>query len=69
FDKLRECLENAKVPLVTAQISMIPKNTVSLDAKHAEQALKLAEELEDHEDVQTVSASFDIPDEFLDKAG
>jgi len=69
FEKLRERLEREKVPMVTAQIAMIPKNTVSLDAKHAEQALKLAEELEDHEDVQTVSASFDIPDEFIDKAG
>lgn len=67
LEKLRERLEREKVPMVTAQISMIPNNTVALDAKHAEQALKLAEELEDHDDVQTVSASFDIPDEFLDK--
>ncbi len=69
LEKLRERLDREKVPMVTAQISMIPKNTVALDAKHAEQALKLAEELEDHDDVQAVSASFDIPDEFLDKTG
>ena len=69
LEKLRERLEREKVQIVTAQISMIPKNTVALDLKHAEQALKLAEELEDHDDVQTVSASFDIPDEFLDTTG
>ena len=69
FEKLREHLEKHKVPMVTAQIAMVPKNTVSLDAKYAEQALKLAEELEDHDDVQTVSASFDIPDEFVDREG
>ena len=69
LEKLRERLDREKVPMVTAQISMIPKNTVALDAKHAEQALKLAEELEDLDDVQSVSASFDIPDEFLDKTG
>jgi len=69
LEKLRERLDREKIPMVTAQIAMIPKNTVALDAKHAAQALKLAEELEDHDDVQTVSASFDIPDEFIEKAG
>jgi len=69
LEKLRERLDREKIPTVTAQIAMIPKNTVALDAKHAAQALKLAEELEDHDDVQTVSASFDIPDEFIEKAG
>ena len=68
FEKLREHLEQEKVPMVTAQVAMIPKNTVALDAKFAEQALKLAEDLEDHDDVQTVSASFDIPDEYIEKA-
>ena len=69
LENLRECLDREKIPMVTAQIAMIPKNTVTLDAKHAAQALKLAEELEDHDDVQTVSASFGIPDEFIEKAG
>lgn len=69
LEKLRERLDREKIPVVTAQIAMIPKNTVDLDAKHAAQALKLAEELEDHDDVQTVSASFGIPDEFIEKAG
>ncbi len=69
LENLRERLDREKIPMITAQIAMIPKNTVALDAKHAEQALKLAEELEDHDDVQTVSASFEIPDEFIEKAG
>lgn len=69
LEKLRERLDREKITIVTAQITMIPKNTVALDAKHAVQALKLAEELEDHDDVQTVSASFGIPDEFIEKAG
>lgn len=68
LEKVREHLEKENVAMSSAQISMIPKNSVLLDAKYAEQALKLAEELEDHEDVQTVSASFDIPDEFVDQA-
>ena len=68
FDKVRDALEREKVATVTAQITMIPKNTVTVDERHAEQILKLTEELEEHDDVQSVAANFNIPTEFLDKA-
>ena len=68
FEKVREALEREKVTTVTAQITMIPKNTVTVDGKHVEQILKLTEELEEHDDVQSVAANFNIPTEFLDKA-
>jgi transcriptional/translational regulatory protein YebC/TACO1 len=54
--------------MVTAQVSMMPKSTVTLDKKFAEQALKLTSDLEDHDDVQTVAANYDIPDEIIEKA-
>jgi YebC/PmpR family DNA-binding regulatory protein len=69
FEQVREGLQKANVSIVTAQVTMVPKNTVELGEKHAEQTLKLTEELEDHDDVQNVSANFDIPDELLEKAG
>ncbi len=47
---------------------MLPKNTVTVGAGHVEQILKLTEELEDHDDVQNVSANFNIPTEYLEKA-
>jgi len=68
FDTVKEKLESASVSLASAQITMVPKNTVALDGRHVEQILKLTEELEDHDDVQSVSANFDIPSEFLEKA-
>ena len=68
FDAVKEKLEAAHVLLASAQVTMVPKNTVAIDEKHVEQILKLTEELEDHEDVQSVSANFDIPSEFLEKA-
>lgn len=69
FEKVRECLEREKITLSSAQVTMIPKSTVSVEEKHVEQILKLAEELEDHDDVQSVAANFDIPKEFMEKAG
>ena len=68
FERVKETLDREKVALASAQITMVPKNTVTVDEKHVEQILKLTEELEDHDDVQNVSANFDIPSEYLEKA-
>jgi transcriptional/translational regulatory protein YebC/TACO1 len=40
-----------------------PENTVRVSGHTAEQVLKLMEELEDHEEVQSVASNFDISDE------
>ncbi|MBI2359137.1 MAG: YebC/PmpR family DNA-binding transcriptional regulator [Deltaproteobacteria bacterium] len=69
FEKVRERLEREKIPTVSAQVAMIPKSTVSLDGQNAEQILKLTDELEELDDVQSVAANFDVPNELLEKAG
>ena len=49
---------------------MIAKQSVELDPAKARQALRLVEMLEDLEDVQRVTANFDIPEEiFAEVAG
>ena len=68
FEKVKERLDQEKIAVVSGQISLLPKNTVDVDAKNVEQVLKLSEELEDHDDVQNVAANFNIPDELMDKA-
>jgi YebC/PmpR family DNA-binding regulatory protein len=68
FEKVKERLDTEQVALQSAQVTMVPKNTVDVDAKHVEQILKLTEELEDHDDVQSVSANFNIPTELMEKA-
>src|SRR2546426_10619425 len=52
-----------------SRISRIPKNTVDLDADTARKALKLLEALDNHDDVQSVSSNFNIPDEVLAEQG
>ncbi len=69
FEKVREHLQRENIPMTGAQVAMVPKNTVALDGQSAEQILRLTEELEDHDDVQSVAANFDIPDELLERAG
>jgi transcriptional/translational regulatory protein YebC/TACO1 len=48
---------------------MIPKTTVKIDDKHAQQMLTLMENLEDNEDVNHVYANFDISDEVMEAIG
>jgi transcriptional/translational regulatory protein YebC/TACO1 len=49
---------------------MIAKNTIEVDSQRARQNLRLVEMLEDLDDVQRVTANFDIPEElFAEVAG
>lgn len=69
FAAVREGLENGKVPMLSAEVAMIPRNTMKLGEREAEQTLSLTEDLEDLDDVQSVAANFDIPADLLEKTG
>jgi YebC/PmpR family DNA-binding regulatory protein len=63
LEHLRRYLEGAGVAVESAETTMVAKTTVDLDDSKARQALRLVEQLEDLEDVQRVTANFDIPEE------
>ncbi len=65
FNRVKEFLEQKNILLTLAEITMIPRSYVKLEARDAEKMLKLMEALEDHDDVQNVYANFDIPDEIM----
>lgn len=67
FDTIKTKLTAAKVPLASAEVTMIPKNTVAVDGDKAQQCLALMDELDNHDDVKSAYANFDIPKEVLDK--
>jgi YebC/PmpR family DNA-binding regulatory protein len=70
LQQVRADIEAAGVKVESAEIAMIAKNTIELDASKARQALRLLESLEDLEDTQRVTANFDIPEEvFAEVAG
>lgn len=60
-----EALKNANVPYEMAEVQRVPKTFVKLNGDDARKVLRLVEALEDLDDVQRVSANFDIPDEIL----
>ena len=67
FEDVKKALQEASIPVIEQEITMIPQNTVKLEGKDAETMLKLLETLEDHDDAQSVYANFDISDDILEK--
>jgi YebC/PmpR family DNA-binding regulatory protein len=66
FMKVRSKLEEAGITFTSAELTMIPKNTVALDEADARKTLRLLDALEDNDDVQEVYANFDISDDVME---
>ena len=60
FDSVLSAVKGAGVEPQVAEVEMMPQNYIRLEGADARQMLKLIEALEDHDDVQKVSANFDI---------
>jgi YebC/PmpR family DNA-binding regulatory protein len=64
---VRQALEASGIQLESAEITMLPKNTVRIeDEAAARKLLRLMEALEENDDVQDVYANFDIPEGVLE---
>ena len=66
FEAVQKAIADAGLPYTLAEITMIPKNTVKVEGKKAQQMLNLMQGLEDNDDVSHVYSNFDISDEVLE---
>jgi YebC/PmpR family DNA-binding regulatory protein len=64
---VRQALESAGVEVESADIAMEPKSTVEVRGNDAKSLLGLIETLEEHDDVDSVHANFDIPESVLEQ--
>ena len=69
FEDVKSSIEKTGIKHESAEVTMIPQNTVKVDGKEANQLLRLMEALEDSDDVQNVYSNFDIPDEIMEALG
>jgi len=70
FRDLTKAIAEAGIQPETAEITRIAQNNVDVaDPDTAQKVLKLMERLDEHDDVQNVSANFNIPDEVLKALG
>jgi len=65
FTAVRDALDEAGVEFENAEITMVPQNSIDLDAGTARQTLRLIDALEENDDVQEVYAHFDISEEVM----
>jgi len=69
FSRIRtvsQALAAAHIPTEMAEIARISSSSVSLGVEDARRVLSLVGALEEHEDVQSVTANYDIPDELME---
>ena len=69
YQKVSAALAAAGIEPETSELTRIPRDTVDLDADGARKVLKLLERLDDHDDVQSVSSNFNIPDAVMAEIG
>jgi len=67
FNDVRNALEEKNIEMDSAELARIPKNTVAISGKEAEQMMKIMGILDDHDDIQNVFANFDISDEEMER--
>ncbi|HMM49557.1 MAG TPA: YebC/PmpR family DNA-binding transcriptional regulator [Miltoncostaeaceae bacterium] len=66
FMAVRRALDEAEIPVQSADLTMVPKTTVEPNEKEARQVLRLVDQLEENDDVQDVYANFDISEDILE---
>jgi len=67
FSKVLEAVKAKDIEPESAEIAMVPSTFIKLTGKQAEQMLKLADKLEDLDDVQNVWSNFDISAEEIEQ--
>jgi YebC/PmpR family DNA-binding regulatory protein len=68
LEVVRTALEAAGLRIESAELTMQAKSPVEVDLDRARQNLRLIEALEDNDDVQRVTANFELPDEIMAEA-
>ncbi len=70
FQGVKQALDEAEIKYDSADLSMVPDNYVLIDEPDgAKKVIALVETLDDHDDVQSVAANFDIPDDIMAQLG
>lgn len=63
LDSVRAKLESGGAEVVSADLTMVPKTTVTLEGEDAEKMVRLLEALDEQDDVSEVYTNFDMPED------
>lgn len=65
FDAVNSAVEGAGLETENADVLLVPQNTVAVETSDAKRLLKMLDAFDENEDVQNVTANFDISDEVM----
>lgn len=66
LESVKQAIDDAGLSYTLAEVTKIPKNTIKVEGKKAQQTLNLMQSIEDHDDVSHVYANCDIPDDVME---
>ena len=65
FEEVRAAVTAAGVEAMSASLSMVADNSVTLNFEKAKKVMRLVDALEDHDDVDAVYSNSDVPDDVI----
>ena len=63
YDAVADALAAKGIETASAEVTMVPDNTVRIEGKDAEKMMSLVDALEEHDDVQNIYANYEIDEE------
>ena len=67
LETVKNVLKEKNIPVVSAEVTMVPQTQITLTGDDAKCMLKLIDALEEHDDIKNVYANFDISSEEMEK--
>lgn len=65
YESVKSAIETAGIPVASSDLGMTAATPVRLDLETARKAVKLLEDLEEHDDIQSVASNLDVPEEMM----
>ena len=63
YDAVADALAAKGIETASAEVTMVPDNTVRIEGKDAEKMMSLVDALEEHDDVQNIYANYEMDEE------
>jgi len=63
YDAVADALAEKGIETASAEVTMVPDNTVRIEGKDAEKMMSLVDALEEHDDVQNIYANYEMDEE------
>lgn len=65
YEAVKQTVKQAGIEIQSADVTMMAANQITLDLADAQKVMRLIDSLDNHDDVESVSSNFDLPDDVM----